>query len=75
MELLPKERRKEAFRSGKLKLDTEHEERERVFLQQLASAQELCLARLQDAHRDRQSLADRQFLQQKQQVYFIIISK
>ncbi|XP_077298165.1 sterile20-like kinase [Arctopsyche grandis] len=68
VELLPKERRKEAFRADKQRLDAEQEERERVFLQQLASTQELYLARLQDSHRDRQALADRQYLQQKQQL-------
>lgn len=70
--MLPKERRKEAFRTGKQRLDAEQEERERVFLQQLASTQEVYLARLQDTHRDRQALTDRQYLQQKQQVNIFI---
>lgn len=68
VELMPKERRKEVFRIRKLKLDAEQEEREKVFLEQLSTSQELCLQRLQDSHHERQALADRQFLQQKQQV-------
>lgn len=68
VELVSKERRKEAYRGRRARLDAEHGERERSFVAGLAEASDALLRRLHENHRERQALADRQYLQQRQQV-------
>lgn len=65
---LPKEQRKNEFKARKEKLDTDHLEREKHFLEKLNEAHESSLRRLSDAHREKIALMERQFLQQKQQL-------
>lgn len=65
---MPKDRRKEAYRQRRARLDAEHAEREREYVQTLADAHDAVLRRIHDHHRERQALADRQYLQQRQQV-------
>lgn len=76
IDLKPKERRKNLFKDKKEKLETEHEEREKLFLEKLNENHESSLSRLSDAHQEKIALMERQYLQQKQQVlldyyYFI----
>lgn len=68
VELVPKERRKEAYRGHRARLDAEHAGRERAHVAALADEHDATLRRIHDNHRDRQALADRQYLQQKHQV-------
>ncbi|XP_046598274.1 serine/threonine-protein kinase 10 isoform X2 [Neodiprion lecontei] len=68
VDLMPKERRKNAFKMRKDKLEAEHEAREKVFLEKLNESHETSLRRLSDSHRERIALMERQFLQQKQQL-------
>ncbi|KAM3955298.1 LOW QUALITY PROTEIN: sterile20-like kinase [Aphomia sociella] len=68
VELVAKDRRKEAYRQRRVRLDAEHGERERAFVAALADASDALLRRMHDAHRERQALADRQHLQQRQQI-------
>lgn len=68
VELVAKDRRKDAYRQRRARLDTEHAERERAFVAALADAGDAVLRRIHDAHRDRQALADRQYLQQRHQI-------
>uniref|UniRef100_A0A0A9XPM1 STE20-like serine/threonine-protein kinase n=1 Tax=Lygus hesperus TaxID=30085 RepID=A0A0A9XPM1_LYGHE len=68
IDLMPKDKRKNAFKTRKEKLETEHEEREKLFLQKLNENHESSLRRLSDSHREKIALMDRQFLQQKQQL-------
>uniref|UniRef100_A0A6M2DVN4 Putative serine/threonine protein kinase n=1 Tax=Xenopsylla cheopis TaxID=163159 RepID=A0A6M2DVN4_XENCH len=68
VDLLPKDKRKDAFRVRKQALEVEHEDRERAFLGNLNDNHESSLRRLSESHHDRIALMDRQFLQQKQQV-------
>ncbi|KAI5640798.1 polo kinase kinase domain-containing protein [Phthorimaea operculella] len=68
VELVSKERRKEAYRARRARLDAEHAERERAFVAALADASDALLRRLHDHHRDRQALQDTQYLQQRQQI-------
>ncbi|XP_048506774.1 serine/threonine-protein kinase 10 isoform X2 [Athalia rosae] len=68
VDLMPKERRKNAFKTRKDKLEAEHEAREKVFLEKLNESHEISLRRLSDSHRERIALMERQFLQQKQQL-------
>lgn len=68
IDLLPKDRRKEAFRSRKERLDLDQSEREKSFLEKLHEAHEVSLKRLGDDHRERIALLERQFLQQKHQL-------
>ncbi|KAK9509272.1 hypothetical protein O3M35_006621 [Rhynocoris fuscipes] len=68
VDLMPKDRRKSAFKTRKEKMEAEHEEREKLFLQKLNENHEVSLRRLSDSHRDKIALMDRQFLQQKQQL-------
>ncbi|XP_028034413.1 serine/threonine-protein kinase 10 isoform X1 [Bombyx mandarina] len=68
VELVCKERRKEAYRARRVTLDAEHAERERTFVAALADTSDHVLRRLHDAHRQRQALADRQYLQQRHQI-------
>lgn len=68
VDLMPKERRKNAFKTRKDKLEAEHESREKIFLEKLNESHETSLRRLSDSHRERIALMERQFLQQKQQL-------
>ncbi|XP_052757253.1 serine/threonine-protein kinase 10 isoform X2 [Galleria mellonella] len=68
VELVAKERRKEAYRQRRSRLDAEHGERERAFVAALADAHDALLRRTHHAHRHRQALADRQYLQQRHQI-------
>lgn len=71
IDLKPKERRKNLFKDKKEKLETEHEEREKLFLEKLNENHESSLSRLSDAHQEKIALMERQYLQQKQQVIII----
>ncbi|XP_015597682.1 serine/threonine-protein kinase 10 isoform X2 [Cephus cinctus] len=68
VDLMPKEKRKSAFKTRKEKLEAEHEEREKLFLEKLNESHETSLRRLSDSHREKIALMERQFLQQKQQL-------
>mgnify|MGYP004572448937 CR=1 FL=1 len=68
VDLMPKDKRKSAFKIRKEKLEAEHEEREKHFLDKLNESHELLLRRLSDSHREKIALMERQFLQQKQQL-------
>ncbi|KAL0110626.1 hypothetical protein PUN28_013899 [Cardiocondyla obscurior] len=68
IDLMPKDKRKSAFKIRKEKLETEHEEREKLFLEKLNESHEMSLRRLSDSHREKIALMERQFLQQKQQL-------
>jgi len=68
VELLPKDRRKEALRIRKDQLEREHVDRERSFVERLNESHESAMKRLSDTHKERVALLDRQFLQQKQQL-------
>lgn len=68
IDMMPKDRRKNEFKTRKEKLESEHEEREKLFLENLNENHESSLRRLSDSHRERIALMDRQFLQQKQQL-------
>jgi len=68
VELLPKDRRKEALKMRKEQLEKEHVDRERGFVERLSDSHESHMKRLSDTHREKIALLDRQFLQQKQQL-------
>lgn len=68
VDMMPKEKRKSAFKSRKEKLEADHEEREKLFLEKLNESHETSLRRLSDSHREKIALMERQFLQQKQQL-------
>ncbi|XP_044258953.1 STE20-like serine/threonine-protein kinase [Tribolium madens] len=68
IDLLPKERRKAEFKLRKEKMDIDHLEREKAFLEKLNENHESSLRRLSDSHREKIALMERQFLQQKQQL-------
>ncbi|XP_011304708.1 serine/threonine-protein kinase 10 isoform X2 [Fopius arisanus] len=68
VDLMPKEKRKSAFKARKEKLEGEHEEREKLFMEKLNENHETSLRRLSDSHREKIALMERQFLQQKQQL-------
>ncbi|KAK7020281.1 hypothetical protein SK128_006864, partial [Halocaridina rubra] len=68
IDLLPKDKRKEAFKIRKERLDVDQTEREKIFLEKLHEAHEVSLKRLGDDHRERIALLERQFLQQKHQL-------
>ncbi|XP_060524154.1 serine/threonine-protein kinase 10 isoform X2 [Cylas formicarius] len=68
VDMLPKEKRKTEFKNRKEKMDADHTERERIFLEKLNENHEASLRRLSDAHREKIALMERQFLQQKQQL-------
>jgi len=68
VELLPKDRRKEALKLRKEQLEREHIEREKSFVDRLNESHESHMKRLSDTHREKIALLDRQFLQQKQQL-------
>ncbi|XP_058808157.1 serine/threonine-protein kinase 10 isoform X2 [Phymastichus coffea] len=68
VDLMPKEKRKNAFKVRKEKLEAEHEEREKLFLEKLNETHDASMRRLSDSHREKIALMERQFLQQKQQL-------
>ncbi|XP_008546000.1 serine/threonine-protein kinase 10-A [Microplitis demolitor] len=68
VDLMPKEKRKNAFKVRKDKLEAEHEEREKLFVDKLHESHDMSLRRLSDSHREKIALMERQFLQQKQQL-------
>ncbi|XP_057668166.1 serine/threonine-protein kinase 10 isoform X3 [Diorhabda carinulata] len=68
IDMLPKERRKNEFKVRKDKMDAEHLEREKSFLEKLNENHESSLRRLSDSHREKIALMERQFLQQKHQL-------
>ncbi|XP_045530276.1 serine/threonine-protein kinase 10 isoform X2 [Pieris brassicae] len=68
VELVAKDRRKEAYRQRRTRLDAEHAARERAFVASLAESGDAVLRRVHATHRERQALADRQHLQQRQQI-------
>merc|ERR1712002_209949 len=68
VELLPKDRRKEALKLRKDQLEREHVLRERSFVERLNESHESHMKRLSDTHREKVALLDRQFLQQKHQM-------
>ncbi|XP_063371671.1 serine/threonine-protein kinase 10 [Cydia amplana] len=68
VELVSKDRRKEAYRQRRARLDAEHAERERSFVASLAEAGDALLRRMHEHHRERQALTDTQYLQQRQQI-------
>ncbi|XP_054167403.1 serine/threonine-protein kinase 10-like [Oppia nitens] len=68
VDLMPKDKRKDMFRVRREKLDFEHNERERHFIESLNDSHDMSLKRLSESHRDKLALLERQFLQQKQQL-------
>ncbi|XP_044017440.1 serine/threonine-protein kinase 10 isoform X2 [Aphidius gifuensis] len=68
IDLMPKEKRKITFKLKKDKLESEHDEREKLFMDKLNENHELSLRRLSDSHREKIALMERQYLQQKQQL-------
>ncbi|XP_018577649.1 serine/threonine-protein kinase 10 isoform X3 [Anoplophora glabripennis] len=68
IDMLPKEKRKAEFKIRKDKMDADHLEREKAFLEKLNENHETSLRRLGDNHREKIALMERQFLQQKQQL-------
>lgn len=68
IDMLPKERRKLEFKIRKEKMDADHLDREKSFLEKLNENHESSLRRLSDSHREKIALMERQFLQQKQQL-------
>lgn len=67
-EVLPKDKRKDEYRVRKEKLDINQTERERKFSESLNKNFESTIARLNQSHREKLALMERQFLQQKQQL-------
>ena len=67
-DMLPRDRRKEAFRTRRERLDADHQAKERDFIERLNEAHESSLQRLAEQHREKIALMEKQFLQQKQQV-------
>ncbi|XP_076165808.1 sterile20-like kinase isoform X2 [Ptiloglossa arizonensis] len=68
VDLMPKDKRKSAFKISKEKLEAVHDEKEKQFLDKLNESHEMSLGRLSDSHREKIALMERQFLQQKQQL-------
>ncbi|GBP32649.1 hypothetical protein EVAR_16811_1 [Eumeta japonica] len=68
VELVPKDRRKEAYKQRRQRLDTEHAERETAFVAALVEAHDAAIRRIHENHCERQALVDRQYLQQRQQI-------
>lgn len=67
-DVLPKDKRKDEYRVRKEKLDLNQVERERKFSDSLNKNFEVTIARLNQSHREKLALMERQFLQQKQQL-------
>ncbi|XP_075222408.1 sterile20-like kinase isoform X2 [Lycorma delicatula] len=68
VDLMPKDQRKSIFKTRKEKLEEDHEEKEKIFLEKLNENHESSLRRLSDSHRENIALMEQQFLQQKQQL-------
>ncbi|UXI20011.1 hypothetical protein NH340_JMT05954 [Sarcoptes scabiei] len=68
IDMLPKEKRKEDYRLRKEKLDLIHSEKERKFMDSLARNYEYSINKLNQSHREKLAMLERQFLQQKQQL-------
>lgn len=68
IDLLPKDKRKDTFKTHKERLDVDQSDREQGFLERLHESHETSLRRLGDDHRERIALLERQFLQQKHQL-------
>ena len=67
-DMLPRDRRKEAFKTRRDRLDSDHQSKERDFIERLNESHESSLQRLAEQHREKIALMEKQFLQQKQQV-------
>uniref|UniRef100_A0A5S6QJG6 Protein kinase domain-containing protein n=1 Tax=Trichuris muris TaxID=70415 RepID=A0A5S6QJG6_TRIMR len=68
MDFVPKHDRKEMYRQRKELLDAQQADRERQFVERVKNAHTLTLNRLDDSHRQKITLLERQFLQQKHQM-------
>uniref|UniRef100_A0A914UQD7 STE20-like serine/threonine-protein kinase n=1 Tax=Plectus sambesii TaxID=2011161 RepID=A0A914UQD7_9BILA len=68
VDILPKSQRKDALRIKKEQMEMEHVARERQFIEQLQKTHEQTISRMQDAHKQKIALLERQFLQQKHQL-------
>ena len=68
IDLLPKDKRKDAYRFRKEKMEPELAEKERLFMESLNEVHDSSIRRLSESHRDKIALLERQFLQQKQQL-------
>lgn len=68
IDVLPKEKRKDEYRAKKENLEILQTDRERKFLESLNKNFEATIARLNQSHREKLALMERQFLQQKQQL-------
>ncbi|CAL4058652.1 unnamed protein product, partial [Meganyctiphanes norvegica] len=66
--VINQDKRKEALKVRKERLENDQSEREKAFLEKLHESHELSLKRLGDDHRERIALLERQFLQQKHQL-------
>ncbi|KAK6638971.1 hypothetical protein RUM43_007241 [Polyplax serrata] len=68
IDLMPKDKRKSAFKTRKESLAAEHEQKEKQFAEMLNENHESLLRRLSETHREKIALMERQFLQQKQRL-------
>jgi len=68
VEMLPRDQRKEATRKLKEQKERDHMEQERQFIDQQQDTMERLLKRLNEQHREKIALLEKQFLQQKQQL-------
>ncbi|KRX85546.1 Serine/threonine-protein kinase 10, partial [Trichinella sp. T6] len=65
MDILPKADRKEIYKQRKEFLELQQLEREKQFMDRIQTTNTLTLNRLEDSHRQKIALLERQFLQQK----------
>ncbi|KRY57483.1 Serine/threonine-protein kinase 10, partial [Trichinella britovi] len=65
MDILPKADRKEIYKQRKEFLELQQLEREKQFMDRIQATNTLTLNRLEDSHRQKIALLERQFLQQK----------
>lgn len=65
---LPKDKRKEEYRIRKDRLDKIHADKERQFIESLNRQYEYNINKLNQSHREKLAMMERQFLQQKQQL-------
>lgn len=68
IDTLPKDRRKEEYRARKERLDIKQAEKEKRFTESLIKNFDATINRLNQSHREKLALLERQFLQQKQQL-------
>ncbi|EEB18383.1 polo kinase kinase, putative [Pediculus humanus corporis] len=68
IDLMPKDKRKNIFKTRKEALAAEHEQKEKQFAENLNENHESLLRRLSETHREKIALMERQFLQQKQRL-------